>query len=196
MMRTAVVAGVLLASVLGCGHVPQTHYYLFDYERASVPGQTLPVIIGVASVEVVPPYDQERLVFRRSRHEVEFYHYHRWVESPAQLVRRCLLRDLAHSQRFRDVVPFPGHGAVDYLLSVRVERMEERDEGQAWFSCLELQCELRRAKGLELVHGWQVDEREAVAERSPAGVVQALTRCLERASARIIRETTEKLASM
>lgn len=196
MMRTAVAVGVLLASGLGCGHVPQTHYYLFDYERAFVPGQTLPVIIGVASVEVVPPYDQERLVFRRSRHEVEFYHYHRWVESPAQLVRSCLLRDLAQSQRFRDVVPLPGHGPVDYLLSVRVERMEEWDEGQTWFACMELQCELRRAKGMELVHSWHINERESVAERSPAGVVQALSRCLERASARISRETTEKLAGV
>jgi ABC-type uncharacterized transport system auxiliary subunit len=189
------VATVLLASTLGCGHVPQTHYYLFDYERASVPGQTLPVSIGIASVEVVPPYDQERLVFRRSRHEVEFYHYHRWVEHPAQLVRRCLLRDLAQSQRFREVVPFPGHRSVDYVLSVRIERLEEWDEGQSWFACLELQCELGKPKALELLHSWRISEREMTREHSPAGVVQALTRCLQRASQNILNELGEHVAA-
>ena len=107
----------------GCASVPPTHYYTFQPQiglSSDVASSTYPLTIGVEVYEAEIPYQQEKIVFRTSPYEVNFYEYHRWLRSPTDLVTEQVQQLLAASGLFRRVQSYTYESEPDYVIRGRI----------------------------------------------------------------------------
>jgi ABC-type uncharacterized transport system auxiliary subunit len=141
---------LLLAS---CATAPEVRYFRVDSAPpAPAVEAPLPVTLGVARVAAPEPYRQERIIYRTSPYEVQFYGADRWESSPADMVGHALLDRLRRSGLFRRVVPWR-QGEADVRLEVRLRRFEEVDEADAWYGVVEIEYEVVDGDGKGLHRG-------------------------------------------
>lgn len=177
-------AGVLAGALLlgGCtARVPRNHYYTLraDLPTPPPPASSLPVGLAVARFTAASrALAQERLVYRTAPHRVDFYEYHRWTDSPPDLVTRILIDRLAASGLFRSVTPVQTGSASDFILGGRVESLEEIDSGQDVSARVAITAELTDAKTRAIVWTGRGAKEAPVRDRSVDGVVQALNEAL------------------
>lgn len=79
-----------------------------------------PLTVGVEAYEAESPYQQEKIVFRTSPYEVNFYEYHRWLRPPTELVTEQVQKLLAISGLFQRVQPYTYESEPDYVLRGRI----------------------------------------------------------------------------
>lgn len=113
---------VLLA---GCtASVPLTHYYTFQPTQRARAEQTspqFPYILGVETFEADSPYQQDRIVYRDSMYEVNFYEYRRWLRPPTELVAEAVQRHLEQAGLCERVHTFEMESYSDYTLRGKIE---------------------------------------------------------------------------
>jgi uncharacterized lipoprotein YmbA len=182
----------LLLSVVACGSgIPIRYYTLDGPSVASVAGDGPSSLrVGVGRVVVAAPYDQDRIAYRPpdARHELAFYHYHRWAVPPAEALRAGLAGALDRLEGIRAESVSGASGAAehDVVLDVRVTRVEEVDDSEASVRVV-LALEVARADGDG--SGPLALELEApVASRTVESVVAAFADTLDQAARRIALE--------
>ena len=187
-------AGALLLS--GCTvKVPRNHYYTLraDLPAPPPPASSLPVSLTVARFTAASrALAQERLVYRTAPHRVDFYEYHRWTDSPPDLVTRILIDRLAASGLFRSVTRVQTGVASDFILGGRVESLEEIDSGQDVSVRVAITAELTDAKARAIVWTARGAKEAPVRDRSVDGVVQALNEALADSLDQITRSLLKK----
>lgn len=144
---------------VGCASIPQTHYYVlergehisptslthFSHNPASQQG----LEIGVKTFLVNPPYDQDRIVYRRSggSTEIGFYAYHRWAAPLSRMLPNVVAEGFRGTPGIASVEPaLPGrvYGAH---LDGRVLSFEEIDTPEGYKAYLRLTLTLRLKDG-------------------------------------------------
>ena len=133
-MRLAIFLA-LCGTLVGCaGSLPLTHYYtLRQPQKLFEPSAEISAIksirVGVETFVVDPPYDQDRLVYRKSHNstEVGFYAYHRWASPLGRLVAVALAEGLSGTSGLASIEPATSAGSYDALLGGRVIYLEEID---------------------------------------------------------------------
>ena len=115
----------------GCGgKILYPHYYVLELPPAPAASEASPRLPGTVAVRRFesPPYlRQGRLVYRQAPVEIGHYEYHRWAEDPATMVTSAVMDSLRSSHVFAFVKPYNGQGQEDYVLSGRIEQLEEID---------------------------------------------------------------------
>jgi len=126
--KLSVCASALLMA--GCGRVPRTHYYALETAPAlSGAASGKPFVTSVAvSQFAAPPYlRQGRIVYRQSPEEIGYYEYQRWAVDPADSITAAMIGSLRSRQLFSIVKRYDGRNEQDYLMTGRLERLEEVD---------------------------------------------------------------------
>lgn len=184
----AVVAFVLL-SLAGCGKIPQNHYYTLESSLPAPPAAstTLPVEIAVARFRAAQALSQDRLVFRPAPQHLDFYEYHRWVDTPPDLVTQNLITHFKRSGMFRSVTGIQGATQADYLLRGYVEHLEEVDSDGSVTARVALAAELVDTKTRAVVWTGRGSQDVAVNDRSIEGVVHALNEALRQSMDQLLR---------
>jgi len=122
----------LLLTLSGCSsRVPITHYYTFHpqpWKSQAAATAIFPHILAVDAFNADAPYQQERIVFRTSPYEVNFYEYRKWLRPPTDLVTEQVFRALKTSGFFHDVRTY--ESGADYLLQGRIMMFEQWYEDQ------------------------------------------------------------------
>lgn len=121
-------AGALaLAGCLGGGNVPRTHHYVLQSPPPPARSGGEGIRIGVATLEVDPPYDQDRLVYRSSSGgpEIGFYNFHRWAAPLGRLMASSLAAAVTGADAVASAEPVAPGADYDAVLSGRVVRIEE-----------------------------------------------------------------------
>ncbi|MDH3745940.1 MAG: PqiC family protein [Acidobacteriota bacterium] len=125
----------------GCaGSLPTTHYYTlvppaevdamsFGSSDTDPDGDDVGLVVGVESFAVDPPYDQDRLVFRRGADsaEVGFYAYHRWASPLGRMIALAVAERLRGAPGVRSIEPAGSVGDYSARLGGRVLYVEEVD---------------------------------------------------------------------
>ena len=70
---------------------------------------------------------QGAIVYRTSPEQVGFYQYHRWAVDPREFVTNAIADRLRESGRFGEVKTYDGREDVDFILTGRLEKLEEVD---------------------------------------------------------------------
>jgi ABC-type uncharacterized transport system auxiliary subunit len=123
---------VALFSVLltGCiSKVRYPSYYTLNLPTAADPPAKNGVLPTIAVREFRAPgyLRQGPIVYRTSSEQIGFYEYHRWAVDPRQAVTNAVIERLRASGSFVAVKIYDGHADVDYLLSGRLEKLDEVD---------------------------------------------------------------------
>jgi ABC-type uncharacterized transport system auxiliary subunit len=103
---TISVCVLVVSCCWGCTNIPLTHYYTFrpDIELAEKPvSSTYPYVLTIEPFETDFPYQEHKIVFRRSPYEVNFYEYHKWLQPLEKLVAEQVFKLASATQMFRHV---------------------------------------------------------------------------------------------
>jgi ABC-type uncharacterized transport system auxiliary subunit len=70
---------------------------------------------------------QGAIVYKTSSEQIGFYDYHRWAVDPREFVTNAVADHLRASGNFAQVKLYDGRSDIDYVLTGRLERLEEID---------------------------------------------------------------------
>jgi ABC-type uncharacterized transport system auxiliary subunit len=121
---------VALVILTGCaGKVKQADYYTLNLPAPPDPPATENAHATLAIRQFrAPTYlRQGAIVYRTSPEQIDFYAYHRWAMDPRDFVTHSIIARLRASQAFARVQSYDGSRDVDYVLSGRLEKLEEVD---------------------------------------------------------------------
>ena len=70
---------------------------------------------------------QGAIVYKTSPEQIGFYNYHRWAVDPREFVTNAVAEGLRASGTFAQVKLYDGRSDNDYVLSGRLDKLEEID---------------------------------------------------------------------
>ncbi|MCG8607115.1 ABC-type transport auxiliary lipoprotein family protein [bacterium] len=179
-----------------CGGVPPTYFYRVDQNLDKDPSNgtdVLPVSIAVAPFKSDILYESDKIVYRSSLYEVQFYHYRRWIAPPRKLVTEELYKHYRRSGAFKQVVRLPSTQAVDYVLTGQIQSFEEWDEKEAWYGLVALEFQLQDPETKETLWESVISERSLAEKKDPVSVVRAINASLNAVLSKSISELKNHL---
>lgn len=182
----------------------EVHYYALSLpsgNTGSAPtAQTTASPTSPASLVVRPftahqPYNRDRIVYRSSPYQVDFYHYHRWVSQPADMVTTLIRRALQQSNLFSTVYPTPDAPA-DIQLGGVVRQCEEIDQAQSWQAVLSIDVWLSRSRNASPFWFETYTATQQATKRNPAAVAEAMSRNLQEILQQLSADLATELATL
>jgi ABC-type uncharacterized transport system auxiliary subunit len=119
-----------LVILAGCGgRVRYPSYYTLNLPAPPDPPAAENTHATVAIREFrAPAYlRQGAIVYKPSPEQIGFYAYHRWAINPCEFVTNSVVERLRASGDFARVKPYDGRPDIEYVLSGRLEKLEEID---------------------------------------------------------------------
>jgi ABC-type uncharacterized transport system auxiliary subunit len=137
---------------------------------------------------------QGAIVYKTSPEQIGFYNYHRWAVDPREVVTNAVTERLRASGNFKQVKPYDGRSDVDYVLSGRIEKLEEVDYGGGIKVEVAITAQMTNLTTGAAVWTNTVDEIGTVDQRDVPAVVSEMNRTMERAIEKLLTPPPATLA--
>lgn len=171
---------LLALAALACGSAPRTNYYTVNYQPAATASSgAVTSQVGVAVPHANHLLRQDRIVYFTDQNELNYYHYHRWAESPAFMVQGLLIRQLRSAGLFDDIVPYRAQKGLEYVLRGQLLAMEEVDTATEVKARFGLELELVRQEDAHMVWNGRHNCEHAVGTKTVEAVVATMSECVE-----------------
>jgi ABC-type uncharacterized transport system auxiliary subunit len=173
----------------GCmGKVKYPSYYTLNVPAPPDPPAQEGTHVSLAVREFRSPgyLRQGPIVYRKSPEQVGFYNYHRWAVDPREFVTNAVTERLRASGDFVQVKKYDGHSDVDYILTGRLEKLEEVDYQGGVQVEVAISAEMTNLHTGTTVWTNAVSEVGKVAERNVPGVVSEMNQMMERAITKLL----------
>jgi ABC-type uncharacterized transport system auxiliary subunit len=142
---------------------------------------------------------QGAIVYRTSPEQIGFYQYHRWAVDPREFVTNAIIDRLRATGRFAEVSAYDGQSDVDFVLSGRIEKLEEVDYEGGVKVEVALSAQITDPRAGKTVWADAASESARVDKRSVPAVVaemsQAMDRAIQKLAASLTVPTTSSLNS-
>ena len=178
-----------LIALAGCGRaVKYPDYYTLHVPPPPDP----PVQKGVRASLAVrefrsPTYlHQGAIVYKTSPEQIGFYNYHRWAVDPREFVTNAVADRLRASGNFTEVKLYDGRSDVDYVLSGRLEKLEEVDYEGGVKVEVAISAQTTNLTTGAVVWTNTVSEVGTVGQREVPAVVSEMNRTMERAIEKLL----------
>jgi len=182
----AMVTSIVLA---GCGGaVKYPNYYTLHLPPPPDP----PTQEGVRTILAIrefrsPTYlRQGAIVYKSSPEQLWFYEYHRWAVDPREFVTNAVTERLGASGNFRQVKRYDGRPDVDYVLSGRLEKLEEIDYDGGVKVEVAISAQMTSLATGSTVWTNSVSEVGTVGQRDVPAVVAEMNRTMGRAIEKLL----------
>jgi ABC-type uncharacterized transport system auxiliary subunit len=129
---------------------------------------------------------QGAIVYRVSPEQIGFYDYHRWAVNPREFLTNAISDRLRTSGVFGTVKLYDGRSDVDYILSGRLDKLEELDYGGGVRVEVAMSAQIANFKTGITVWSNAVDSIEKVEQHSVPGVVSEMNRAMERSIEKLV----------
>ncbi|HTZ95376.1 MAG TPA: ABC-type transport auxiliary lipoprotein family protein [Terriglobales bacterium] len=177
-----------LIMVTGCGGaVKYPNYYTLNVPPPPDP----PAAEGIHATLAVrefrsPTYLREgAIVYKTSPEQIGFYNYHRWAVDPREFVTNAVAERLRASGNFAEVKLYDGR-PVDYVLSGRLEHLEEVDYGGAVKVEVAISAQMTSLATGSTVWMNQASETGTVTKRDVPSVVAEMNSTMGRAIEKLL----------
>ena len=191
MQRATALAITLAVSIafVGCaGKIRYPSYYTLHVPPPPDPPARPDVHASLAVREFRSPgyLRQGPLVYRASAEQIGFYDYHRWATDPRQFVTVAIANRLRASGNFADVTMYDGQSHVDYIITGRLEKLEEVDYAGG------VRVEVALSAQMTDIHtgltAWanSASDIENVAQRNVPAVVSEMSHAMDRAIEKLL----------
>jgi len=186
---TRLLWGLALWSVLlgGCSLTkprPEVRHYALALTVPEVPAGRAKLSLIVYSFTARDPYGQDLMVYRASPYRLDFYNYHRWAATPAELVTDWTRRYLREAGLFAKVFPTTD-GNADWILSGVIQQFAEVDHEQSWEAALAIDFWLTQADQHSPFWFQSYTATQPAEKRNPEAIAAAMSRNLENILARL-----------
>ena len=175
---------------VGCmGKVRYPTYYELHLPAAPDPPPGPEARESVAVREFRSPgyLRQGPVVYRSSPEQIGLYDYHRWATDPRQFVTAAIADRLRASGNFADVRVYDGRSRADYIITGRLEKLQEVDYEGGVKVEVALSAEMTQLRTGTTVWTNSASDIENVAQRSVPAVLSEMSHAMDR--------TIEKLLS-
>ena len=171
----------LLPVLTGCGRVRYPAYYTLNLPPAPDPPAPETVRRSIAVREFQSPsyLRQGPIVYRPTQEEIGFYEYHRWAADPRSLVTSAVIDHLRASGQFSAVSMYAGRSDQDYVLSGKLEKLEEIDYERGIKVEVALSAQITKVATGATVWSNSVSEVATVDQRTVPGVVSEMNRTMD-----------------
>jgi len=187
----------LALAALACGGAPRTNYYTVDYRpAASGASGAATSQVGVAVPHANHLLRQDRIVYFTNQNELNYYHYHRWAESPAFMVQALLIRQLRSTGLFDDIVAYRAQKSLEYVLRGQLLAMEEVDTATEVKARFGLELELVRQEDAHVVWNGRHTCERLVAAKTVEAVVTTMSECTEETLSTLTRSLGDTLSQL
>jgi uncharacterized lipoprotein YmbA len=128
-VTTTVFCLATLAILVGCGGVRYPKYYTLNLPAPPDPpaSENAHATLAVREFRAPTYIRQGAIVYKTSPEQIGFYAYHRWAADPSDAVTNAIIDRLRASGAFAVVKPYDGRPGVSYVLSGRLEKLDEFD---------------------------------------------------------------------
>lgn len=161
---------------------PETHYYQLVVSHPPKPAPaSADIVLAIEPLAVDGAYATDRIVYRRSRYRLDYYHYHRWSAPPALALAEYLRQAYARTSLFALVTVEPTAAPRTATLRGRIVALEEVDESDTrWLGRVALELALFDPASEEPLWSGTFLEEEVLPEQTPEGLARAISVALER----------------
>src|SRR5712671_2175117 len=180
-------AALLVLASCG-GRVRYPHYYTLNLPAPPDPPAAENVHAAVAIREFrAPAYlRQGAIVYKPSPEQISFYAYHRWAINPCEFVTNSVIERLRASGGFARVTLYDGRPGTEYVLSGRLERLEEIDYAGGVKVEVAISAQMTKLASGATVWTNAVSEVGDVNKRDVPAVVTEMNRTMERAIRKLL----------
>ena len=178
-----------MITLAGCGGaVKYPNYYTLNVPPPPDPPAQEGVRASLAVREFRSPtyLRQGAIVYKTSPEQIGFYNYHRWVADPREVVTNAVTERLRASGNFTQVKPYDGRSDIDYVLSGRIEKLEEVDYEGGIKVEVAISAQMTNLATGAAVWTNTVDEVGTVGQRDVPAVVSEMNRTMERAIEKLL----------
>jgi ABC-type uncharacterized transport system auxiliary subunit len=192
MKRTVTTIAFFLAALVilaGCGgRVRYPNYYTLNLPAPPDPPPAENAHSAVAIREFrAPAYlKQGAIVYKPSQEQISFYAYHRWAINPCEFVTNSVIERLRASGDFARVQPYDGRPDTEYVLSGRLEKLEEIDYEGGVKVEVAISAQMTNLATGATVWNNAVSEVGDVNKRDVPAVVSEMNRTMERAIEKLL----------
>jgi len=183
-VTTIVFSLAALVILAGCGaKVRYPNYYTLNLPAPPDPPAAENAHAAVAIREFrAPAYlRQGAIVYKSSPEQIGFYAYHRWAINPCEFVTNSVIERLRASGDFARVKPYDGRPDIEYVLSGRLEKLEEIDYEGGVKVEVAISAQMTNLATGATVWTNAVSEIGDVNKREVPAVVSEMNRTMERA---------------
>jgi ABC-type uncharacterized transport system auxiliary subunit len=186
---TIVFSLAALAILSGCaGRVRHPNYYTLNLPAPPDPPTAEKAHASLAIREFRAPVylRQGAIVYKTSPELIGFYAYHRWAMDPRDFVTNSIIERLRASGAFARVQTYDGSRDVDYVLSGRLEKLEELDYQGGVKVQVAISAEMTSIATGKTVWSNAVSEIGDVDKRDVPAVVSEMNRTMQRAIEKLV----------
>jgi len=173
--KYAVLVAVLAGPLSGCGATRATKYYVLDVPAppAAQSPTPYPVSLLVARPITSHLYRDDRVVYGAGPVELGTYEFHRWAQSPADMMQDLLVNYLRASKQYRSVLRPGSNARGDYIVRSYLRSLAEIDSPE-FVARFAIHLDLYDPKQGATVWSGDYSHDEPVGSKTVAAVVEAL----------------------
>jgi ABC-type uncharacterized transport system auxiliary subunit len=178
-----------LSMLSGCvGAVKYPRYYTLHIPPPPDPPTSGNLHASLAVREFSSPsyLHKGAIVYKTSPEQIGFYIYHRWATDPRELVTSAVTEHLRASGIFSHVKPYDGQADIDFVLSGRLDKLEEVDYEGGVKVEVAISAQMVRLSTGATVWTDSVTEVGQVGRRDLPAVVSAMNRTMEEAIEKLL----------
>jgi ABC-type uncharacterized transport system auxiliary subunit len=200
-LKTLAIANVCACVLLmtACvGKVRYPNYYALSIPPAPTadpPAARQPATLAVRRFETPAYLRQGRIVYREAPDEIGFYEYHRWAADPSTAVTNAVIDSLRSGHLFASVGPYASEQRPDYLLTGRLERLDEIDYGGGVKVEARLSAELTNLRTGAVVWTGDASQTSKVDQRNVSSVVAEMNTAVQASIERLLAGMQEQISS-
>ena len=187
----------LLPALAGCARVRYPRYYTLNVPAPPDPPAPESVRTSIAVRQFQSPVylRQGPIVYRNTPEEIGFYEYHRWASDPRNIVTSAIVDHLRASGNFSAVSAYNGRPDNDYVLSGKLEKLEEVDYQSGVKVEVAMSAQITRVATGATVWSNAVSEVGTVSQRTVPGVVSQMNRTMDQAINKLLSTVPALLAN-
>jgi uncharacterized lipoprotein YmbA len=180
---------IALITLAGCGGaVKYPKYYALHVPPPPDPPAQEGVRASLAVREFRSPayLHQGAVVYKTSPEQIDFYNYHRWAVDPREAVTDAVVDRLRASGNFTQVKLYDGRSDFDYVLTGRLEKLEEVDYEGGVRVEVAISAQMTNLASGTAVWTNTVDEVGTVGQHDVPAVISQMNRTMERAIEKLL----------
>jgi ABC-type uncharacterized transport system auxiliary subunit len=125
-------------------------------------------------------------VYRVSAEQIGFYDYHRWAADPRQFVTTAIADRLRATGTFADVTVYDERSHADYIITGRLEKLEEVDYEGGVKVEVALSAQMTDIRTGITVWANGASDIESVGERNVPAVVSEMSHAMDLAIEKLL----------
>jgi ABC-type uncharacterized transport system auxiliary subunit len=164
------------------------NYYTLNLPAPPDPpaGENAHAILAIREFRAPAYLRQGAIVYKTSPEQIGFYAYDRWATDPRDFVTNAVIERLRASGGFARVQSYDGSRDVNYVLSGRLEQLEELDYQGSVKVQVAISAEMTSIATGATVWSNSVSEIGDVNLRDVPAVVSEMNRTMERAISKLL----------